>query len=121
MVSSTLRDLKDRRAALIATLRKHGLADVAMENDLAKVDADLIDSSLQMVRDASAYIGIIGHKYGQTPKDSQRNPEGLSIIELEFNEALRLGRPILLFIMGDDHPVKKADVETDPARQKEAG
>jgi len=41
-----------------------------------------------------------------------RNPDGLSITELEFNEAMQLDRPILLFVMGDDHPVKKADVET---------
>jgi hypothetical protein len=27
---------------------------------------------------------------------------------------MALGRPIVLFIMGDDHPVKKADIESDP-------
>ncbi len=57
---------------------------------------------------------MIGHKYGQTPHDPTRNPDRLSVTELEFNEARRLGRPILLFVMGDDHAVKKADVEQDP-------
>ena len=53
-----------------------------------------------MVRDGSAYIGVISKKYGQMPKCPTRNPDNLSITELEFNEALHLGRPILLFIMG---------------------
>ena len=65
-----------------------------------------------MVRDAAAYVGIIGFKYGQTPVDPERNPNGLSITELEFDEAMRLKRPIVLFIMGEEHSVKKTDIET---------
>jgi len=34
-----------------------------MENSCAKA-IDVIDSSLQMVQDGSAYIGVISHKYG---------------------------------------------------------
>ncbi len=44
-----------------------------------------------------AFIGVISRRYGQTPKCPRRNPDALSIAELEFNEAMRLGRPILLF------------------------
>ncbi len=87
-----------------------------MENDSAKL-VDVIESSLNMVRDSAAYIGLISLKYGQTPEDFSRNPEGVSITELEFNEALRLNRPILLFIMGKDHLVKEADIEQDPAKK----
>ena len=104
MVSSTFTDLKEHRAALIKAIKGQGLTDVAMENDSAKPDLDVIDSSLQMVRDSSAYIGVISRKYGQTPKCPNRNPDKLSITELEFNEAQRLNRPILLFIMGENHP-----------------
>lgn len=35
---------------------------------------------------------------------------------MEFDEAQKLKRPILLFIMGDDHPVTKKDIESDPAK-----
>jgi hypothetical protein len=115
MVSSTYTDLELHRAALVRALKGEGLTDVAMENDPAKA-VDLITSSLQMVRDASAYIAILSHKYGQTPESRERNPLGLSITELEFEEAQRLGRPILLFLMGEDHPVRRADVETDPVK-----
>jgi hypothetical protein len=118
MVSSTFTDLEQHRAALIKAIKGQGLTDVAMENDSAKPDVDVIDSSLQMVRDASAYIGVISRKYGQTPLCPKRNPGELSITELEFNEAQRLERPILLFIMGKDHLVREADIETDTAKKE---
>src|SRR6185437_5036931 len=83
------------------------------EHDAALPDGTVIDSSLRKVHEASAYIGVISHKYGQVPDSPQSNPSGYSLTELEFREARRLGRPILIFIMGEDHDVKRADVERD--------
>jgi formylglycine-generating enzyme required for sulfatase activity len=117
MVSSTFTDLQEHRAALIESILGHKLNANVMEYDSAML-VDVIDSSLQMVRDSSAFIGLISHKYGQAPECPNRNPYKLSITELEFNETQRLGRPTLLFIMGEDHPVKKADIETDPEKKK---
>jgi hypothetical protein len=114
MVSSTFTDLRMHREALIKALSAQQLKPVTMELDSAKPLGDVIDSSLQMVKDSAAYIGIISHKYGQVPESSDRNPEGLSLTELEFREARRLRRPMLIFIMGDDHEVKPADVEKKP-------
>src|SRR5205085_352227 len=89
-----------------------------MEHDDAKVSHDVIDSSLNMVRDSAAYVLLIGSRYGQTPKDAHRNPNDVSITELEFDEAQRLGRPTLLFVMGVDHPVKQSDIETVRKKKK---
>jgi hypothetical protein len=118
MVSSTYTDLKEHREALIMALHKHKLHANVMEHDDAKVSHDVIESSLQMVRDSAAYIVLVSQKYGQTPEDTDRNPDKLSITELEFNEAQRLNRPILLFIMGDDHHVKKSDIEPNRTKGK---
>lgn len=117
MISSTFRDLKEHRAALIKAIKGQELADVSMENDAAKL-VDVIESSIQMVQNGSAYIAIIGSKYGQIPKCPRRNPDKLSITELEFNEAQRLNRPILLFIMGEKHSVLEADVETNASKRR---
>ena len=116
MVSSTFTDLQEHRTALIGSIHSHKLHANVMENDSARL-VDVIDSSLQLVRDSAAYIGIISLKYGQTPECPKRNPGQHSITELEFNEAQRLERPLLLYIMGDDHPVKKADIERDPEKE----
>jgi hypothetical protein len=115
-VSSTFTDLQGHRAALVKAISEHGMHPVAMEHDPAKA-MDVIDSSLQMVRHGSAYVGIISKKYGQTPECATRNPDSLSITELEFNEAMRLGRPILLFIMGE-HLVLEGDIERNAKKKK---
>ncbi len=116
MVSSTFSDLQEHRAALISSIHKHKLHANVMENDSARL-VDIIDSSLQMVRDSAAYIGFISLKYGQTPSCQIRNPDQLSITELEFNEAQKLELPILLYIMDDEHPGKKSDFEKDPEKE----
>lgn len=118
MLSSRSRGLERHRAALVRAIERHPFRVVAMEYDSAKADIDVIESSLEMVRDASAYIGIIGFSYGQIPLCPRRNPDALSLTELEFNEAQRLKRPILLFIMGETHPVRPADSETSAANKQ---
>ena len=115
MVSSTFTDLHEHRQALIDLLNAHKLHPNVMEYDSAGFE-DVIDSSLNMVRDSAAYILIVGPKYGQIPECPKRNPDKLSITELEFNEAAQLGRPTLLFVMGEDHPVKQKDVEKEPEK-----
>ena len=118
MVSSTFEDFRQHREALIGAISGQGLHPIAMEYDSALPAGTVIDSSLQKVRDAAAYVGIIGARYGNIPDSAEHNPEGLSLTELEFREARALGRPVLLFIMGPDHDVKQRDVEQDPEKKR---
>ncbi len=118
MLSSTFTDLKDHRARAIEVIQKLGYMPRVMEHSGAQAEADVIDTSLQMVQDAVAYVGVISLKYGQTPADPVRNPDKLSVTELEFNEAMLLKRPIVLFIMGEEHSGKKGDFESDPDKLK---
>jgi tetratricopeptide (TPR) repeat protein len=114
IISSTFQDLKGHRAALVRAVEGQGLHAVAMENDAALPAGTVVSSSMDKVRAAAAYIGVVSRRYGQVPKCPE-NPEGLSLTELEFREARRLGRPTLIFIMAPDHPVREADVELDLA------
>jgi nucleoside phosphorylase len=118
MLSSTFTDLKEHRQKAIEAIQKFGYPANVLEYGGAAADADVIRSSLNMVRDSAAYIGVIGLRYGQTPLDPDRNPDRLSNTELEFNEAMRLNRPIALFIMSDKHLVTRADVESDPDKRR---
>ncbi|MBV9759398.1 MAG: DUF4062 domain-containing protein [Acidobacteriaceae bacterium] len=117
-VSSTFEDLKEHRAALIRAIEAEDLKPVAMENDSAKPGVNVIESSLEMIEKASAYIGVISRKYGQAPKSPKQNPDNLSITELEFNKAVELDLPILLFLMSENHPVREADIELDPEKRE---
>jgi Domain of unknown function (DUF4062) len=114
-VSGTFTDLMQHRASLIECIGSYGLAAIAMGGSAKPMD--LIESSLQMVRDGAAYVGVISLRYGNIPLCPVRNPDGRSITELEFDEALRLKRPILLFIMGVGHLVRVNDLETDPVKR----
>lgn len=113
MVSSTFTDLKDHRAAIIKAIESQQLKFVGMDDDPAKPGTDVITSSLEMVNRSSAYVLIIGHRYGQIAESADRNPARLSLTELEFDEAMRLGRPVILFIMGEEHELKQRDVDKD--------
>ncbi|GAA0308924.1 hypothetical protein GCM10009087_18690 [Sphingomonas oligophenolica] len=115
MVSSTFADLEKHRAQVIKAIDDLDFKPVVMEHSGAS-PADVITQSLNMVADCAAYVLLISHRYGQTPKDKS-NPNFLSITELEFNEAVRLSRPRLLFVMSEDHSITKAQVETDSAKQ----
>lgn len=112
MVSSTFTDLEQHRAALIDAINRYGLHPKVMEYSGASARS-VVDASLDMVRDSAGYICLISYRYGQIPDCPDRNPDGKSITELEFDEALRLDRPIVLFIM-DNHPVLPKHIDTDP-------
>jgi tetratricopeptide (TPR) repeat protein len=118
MLSSTFTDLKRHREQVIKAIREFGYKAEVMEDSGARADADVIDSSLKMVQDSVAYALIIGRKYGQTPICPERNPDRLSVTELEFNEAMRLKRPILLFIMDKKHPIIEEDIELDSDKRQ---
>lgn len=118
MVSSTFTDLEEHRAELIKIINRRGLKAIPMEDDAALPAGDVIDSSLGKVGDGSAYVGIIAKRYGQIPTDAKRNPRNVSITELEFDEAVKLERPILLFIMGEDHLVRESQIDPKAANKR---
>ncbi len=82
MVSSTFQDLKEHRAVLISTLKKHELFTIGMEDHVPHPNDDVLSSSLQMVRDGSAYIGLISHRYGQIPNHANLNPHLIRVNNL---------------------------------------
>jgi hypothetical protein len=111
MVSSTYSDLTAHREEAINALLRLGFFPVGMEFDAAKAGKDIIDSSMDMVDKAAAYAGILSHRYGGVPEDVTRNPDRLSITELEYRRALERGIPVYMFLMSDKHPVFVDGVE----------
>lgn len=116
MVSSTFTDLKEHRKVLREALGRLNLHPVAMEDSAPKT-IGVLDSSLEMVRKSRAYVCVIGMRYGWVPEDEGRNPGKVSVTELELDEAVRSGLPVLVFLMGKKHPVLEEDVELDPEKR----
>src|SRR5215472_7311791 len=118
MLSSTYKELADHRKAVNDAMVGQRILPLAMEFDSALPDHDLIDASLAKVDEADAYIGMISYRYGQMPNSADRNPDKLSLTELEFRHALARGIPICMFIMHDDHPVPKHAVNKEGGSKK---
>ena len=114
-ISSTTRDLEEHRQVTRDAVWRANLFPLMMERDVATMD-DPIEYSLSLVEDAEIYIGIFALRYGYVPEDDRRNPDGLSITELEYRYAMKRGIPVLIFIMHEDHPVKAGFIETDPQK-----
>jgi hypothetical protein len=113
MLSSTYRELVEHRQAIQQAILGQELFPIAMENDAALPGHDLISASIQKVDEADAYVGLISYRYGQVPISSDRNPNKLSLTELEFRRACDRGIPICMFIMHDEHLVPRSVVNAD--------
>jgi hypothetical protein len=112
MISSTALDLPDYREQAIDAILRMGMHPIAMEH-LAAMSADAIDASLAMVDEAEIYLGIFAHRYGYMP-DNPRNPDKLSVTELEYRRAVERDIPRLIFIIDENAPVSGADLEKNP-------
>jgi hypothetical protein len=110
VLSSAFVGLEEHRNAARQVISSQQMLPIAMEDDAALPDQDLIDASLAKVDDSDGYVGLIGYRYGQTPICPLRNPHCLSLTELEFRRAQERNIPICMFIMHDDHLIPKRAV-----------
>ncbi len=106
VISSTARDLPDHREQVMAACLQQDLLPRMMEH-LPANDDDAIAASLKMVDEADVYLGVFAHRYGYVPSGHE-----VSITQMEYERAVERGIPRLIFLMGDDHPIKAGDMET---------
>jgi hypothetical protein len=102
-LSSTFDDLQSFRAAAAKGLRRLGLQVVGME-DYVAADQRPLDQCLADVERCDLYVGLFAHRYGYIPEAG--NPDGLSITELEYRQALNR-KPCLIFLVADDADWKR--------------
>lgn len=120
MLSSSFSDLKEKRQQVLGLMGRHEFHEIAMENDSALSTLDKIDSSLTKVERAEAYICIIGYRYGTRQFCQQRNPQNLSLTELEWHRAKERGIPRCTLVMSPNYSdLRLADIElvSDQDRQ----
>ena len=106
MISSTARDLPEHRDEVRLGCHRAGFASDQMMENLTALDKDAVEISLKMVEDADIYLGIFAYRYGYVPVGSQ-----ISITEMEYDRAVELGKPRLIFFIHKDHPVTGKDFE----------
>jgi len=113
MISSTARDLPKHREQVRLACERAGFEPREMMEHLTALNSNAVETSLRMVDDADVYVGILAHRYGTIPKGHD-----ISITEMEFNRAVELGKPWLVFFIHKDHELLIDDVETGPGAVK---
>jgi Domain of unknown function (DUF4062) len=115
-LSSTYEDLKDCRQQVFKMLQKMGHSVVGMENYTANWAAPL-ESCLEDVARCDYYLGIFAWRYGHIPENN--NPEGKSITELEYREAVKRNIRPLIFLVHKDAKWSPDLVDSDTTRIRE--
>jgi hypothetical protein len=111
-LSSTFRDLQAYRAELSEALRKlDGWHSIRME-DFGARDSQAADFCRAKVAECDLFVGIVGHLYGSSPPGSE-----ISYTVIEYEEAVRLDRPRLIFRAADDFPVPASLIEDEIRRR----
>ncbi|MFM9959576.1 MAG: DUF4062 domain-containing protein [Phycisphaerales bacterium] len=107
MISSTVLDLPEHRAAARDACLDEGVFPVDMEHKPAR-DVTGVTASVEMVDEADIYIGVYAWRYGWVPDFD--NPKSISITEMEFDRARdrkSQGKlsDILVFTSHESHPI----------------
>lgn len=116
MISSTARDLPEHREKVMHACMRLGMFHPEMMEYLTATTANAMQVSLTMVDKADIYIGVFAYRYGYIPKE--KNPQEISITEMEYNRAVERRIPRLIFLMSDQHAIKPTDVETGEGAKK---
>lgn len=98
-LSSTWKDLEEHRKAVLFILARLKKQVESMEY-FGSMPGEPIDECLEKVRNSAFFIGILGTTYGSIAL------EGKSFTELEYDEAFRQKKKILIYCIDEDnHPV----------------
>jgi tetratricopeptide (TPR) repeat protein len=108
IISSTIVDLGKHRSEVKNACLRQTMFPLMMELRPASADNGMT-FSLNLVNDADIYVGIFAHRYGWIPEG--RNPEQISLTEMEYDRAVERGIPRLIFIIDKKRRVKVENSE----------
>ncbi len=102
-LSSTFSDLQECRQRVYRALARLKHTVRAMEDYVARDDRP-VEACLKDVADCDLYVGLFAHRYGYIVDDAARNPDKLSITELELRKAQEMGKKCLIFLLDPKVP-----------------
>jgi len=105
-VSSTFGDLRPFREAAFEVVYRAGGDVLRMESLPASLESPL-ELTRRFIAEADVFILIVGHRYGALIEN-----DGKSFLELEYETAVTLGKPVLAFIVSQDAPWSPADIDS---------
>lgn len=110
-VSSTYEDLQDERREVMQALLELDCIPAGMELFPASND-DQWTLIRRVIDDCDYYLLVIGGKYGST------NEDGISYTQMEFEYALKTGKPIISFLHKSPDTIPSGKSEQDPEKKE---
>lgn len=95
-ISSTMDDLLEERMAVAGAINKNRFWESIYAESFEARSESPREVCLKEVRRSHIYVGIFKDRYGYIP--SNDNPQGCSIVVLEYNEAKDYQLPTLIFV-----------------------
>jgi len=109
-LSSTYVDLVEHRKLLIDQISRRKMIFIGMEHFGADPNNHPPASKIiAEVNGADIYVGVFGVRYGSIDPAT-----GISMTELEFQQAKTSNKKMLLYLIKDTANVKVSDIERDP-------
>lgn len=110
-VSSTYEDMIQYRIKAMEALRQLQQTPIAMEDFEANNESS-IEVCRNKIEQSDIFLLIVGFKYGSILE------EGKSFVELEYEHAIRLRKPILAFIVSDNAEVRVSLVDKGDSAER---
>ena len=104
-VSSTYSDLKEERTAILGAILEMGHIPAGMEFFPA-IDEDQLNYIYKIIDQSDYFVLILGARYGAIDKKSN-----ISYIELEYDYAVKQGKPVIALIHGNPDKIERVKTE----------
>ena len=108
--SAGLDDLSEYRDSIETAIWRAGVDQIAVEQILP-VDYSNYNTARQTIESVDLTVFLIGYRYGMVDSASDKG-----IIEIEYELAKEIGKPIIIFMAGPDTPLRRTDIDTDSNR-----
>ena len=91
-----MEDLKDEKIALVKAINQNRFWEAVYAESFVARSESPREACLDEVRKSHVYIGIFKNRYGYIPENN--NPQGVSAVILEYEEAKNNQLPIIILI-----------------------
>lgn len=109
-VSSTFEDLADYRDAVRDAIAAAGAVPILIEQEAAQ-GTTITETIGRLLKEADAVLLLVGHRYGALEPRTRK-----SWVEMEYEAAKRLKKPLLAFMAAEDAPWPPKFVDADRTR-----
>jgi len=107
---STFEDLIEYRKSVVDSIVQLGMTPIVFEQ-FASGTESVNEVIKKQIIESDILVLIVGHRYGFVPVG-----ENKSLIEIEYDLARELEKPILIFIIDDQFPWQPKYIDQDPKK-----